>query len=130
MIAVIAKEEKADDDQKAWCDSERETSHTQKDEKSDAITNLIGDIESLDDAVNNEGTGLKQQIKETHESLKSNRADQRTEIKERKEENKVYQSTITTIQDAEKTLLKATKVLKKFYAWLKKKSGKHHYEKH
>merc|ERR1719377_93721 len=33
MVELIAKEEKADDEQKAWCDSEREESYAQLDDK-------------------------------------------------------------------------------------------------
>merc|ERR1719399_816383 len=89
-----------------WCDAEREESHANKAQKADDIVTLTGDISDLDDTVNNEESGLKQQLKEKNEELKENRVD----------------------QEAEKKLMKALDVLNKFYAWLKKKSGPHHFE--
>merc|ERR1719407_224154 len=59
MVELIAKEEKADDEQKSWCDSEREESFATKKDKEDAISGLVEKIDSLDDAVNAEETGLK-----------------------------------------------------------------------
>merc|ERR1719230_1069571 len=129
MIELIAKEEKADDEQKAWCDSEREESFQTKSDKEDGINGLVQRIDSLDDTVNNEETGLKAQKSEAYESLKQNRADQKATIKERKEEILVYHGVIENLHDAEKTLQKATKVLKKYYEWLHAAQAPHHYDK-
>jgi len=129
MVELIAKEEKADDEQKAWCDSEREEAFSTKKDKEDGIEGLIQKIDSLDDTVNNEETGLKAQKAEAYESLKQNRADQKATIKERKEEILVYHGVIENLHDAEKTLMKATKVLKKYYDWLKAAQAPHHYDK-
>jgi len=129
MVELIAKEEKADDEQKAWCDSEREEAFSTKADKEDGIDGLIQKIDSLDDTVNNEETGLKAQKSEAYDSLKQNRADQKTSIKERKEEILVYHGVIMNLHDAEKTLMKATKVLKKFYEWMKEAQAPHHYDK-
>merc|ERR1719375_175145 len=76
MIVLIDKEEKADDEQKAWCDSEREDSHSQLSDKKTNKGSLEGKVVELTDAIENEETGLK-----------------------------------------------------KFYDWLEKKQGPHHYEK-
>merc|ERR1719399_1960719 len=111
-----------------WCDAEREESHANKAQKADDIVTLTGDISDLDDTVNNEESGLKQQLKEKNEELKENRVAQETEKKERKAQVLVYFKEITNLQEAEKTLDKALDVLTKFYAWLKKKSGPHHFE--
>jgi len=129
MVELIAKEEKADDEQKAWCDSEREESFQTKSDKEDGINGLIEKIDSLDDTVNNEETGLKKQKADAYDSLKQNRADQKTSIKERKEEILIYHSVIMNLHDAEKTLMKATKVLKKYYEWMKAAQAPHHYDK-
>lgn len=40
MIALIAKEEKEDTEQKEWCDSEREDSHSALADKKSAIGGL------------------------------------------------------------------------------------------
>jgi len=129
MVELIAKEEKADDEQKSWCDSEREESFATKKDKEDGIDGLLQKIDSLDDTVNNEESGLKAQKSEAYESLKQNRADQKATIKERKEEILVYHGVIMNLHDAEKTLQKATKVLKKYYDWLKAAQAPHHYDK-
>merc|ERR1719191_1779337 len=129
MVELIAKEEKADDEQKSWCDSEREESFATKKDKEDGIDGLLQKIDSLDDTVNNEESGLKAQKAEAYESLKQNRADQKATIKERKEEILVYHGVIENLHDAEKTLMKATKVLKKYYDWLKSAQAPHHYDK-
>jgi ribosomal protein L14E/L6E/L27E len=129
MVELIAKEEKADDEQKAWCDSEREEAFETKKNKEDGIEGLIQRIDSLSDTVNNEETGLKAQKSEAYDSLKQNRADQKQTIKERKEEILVYHGVIENLHDAEKTLMKATKVLKKYYDWLKAAQAAHHYDK-
>merc|ERR1719191_2143658 len=129
MVELIAKEEKADDEQKAWCDSEREEAFSTKKDKEDGIDGLVQRIDSLDDTVNNEETGLKAQKSEAYDSLKQNRADQKATIKERKEEILVYHKVIENLHDAEKTLAKATKVLKKYYEWMKAAQAPHHYEK-
>merc|ERR1719460_3183129 len=49
---------------------------------------------------------------------------------ERQGENAEYQTNIKNLVDAEKTIEKAHKVLKKFYDWLHAKQGPHHYDKH
>merc|ERR1719247_791975 len=129
MVELIAKEEKADDEQKAWCDSEREESFSTKKDKEEAIDGLVQKIDSLDDTVNNEETGLKKQKADAYDSLKQNRADQKATIKERKEEILLYHKVIMNLHEAEKTLMKATKVLKKYYEWMKAAQAPHHYDK-
>merc|ERR1719321_2477135 len=61
--------------------------------------------------------------------LSENRKDQADEIETRGLENAAYQANIVNLVNAEKTLDKALKVLKKFYDWLHAKQGPHHYEK-
>merc|ERR1719217_386926 len=129
MMAVINKEEKADDEQKSWCDSEREEAWDTRAKKIDEIAALKDKVDTLHDTVNNEDTGLKQQVKDALVSLKANRKSQRERIKERSNENKVYQGVIINIVEAEKTLQKAIKVLKKYYEWLHAAQAPHHYEK-
>merc|ERR1719316_216524 len=50
-------------------------------------------------------------------------------IKARSEEILVYHKVIMNLHDCEKTLKKATKVLKKYYDWLHAAQAPHHYEK-
>merc|ERR1719160_747379 len=129
MVELIAKEEKADDEQKAWCDSEREDNHGQHDDKTDNKGTLEGKVVELTDTIDNAETGLKKQLADENTKLAQNRKDQADEIETRGLENAAYQANIVNLVAAEKTLEKALKVLKKFYDWLHKKSGPHHYEK-
>jgi hypothetical protein len=129
MIEIIAKEEKADDEQKAWCDSEREENHSQKSDKESTITTLNGQIDSHVDTLDSDVDGLRKQLREEEESLAQNRKDQADSIADRAEENAAYQANIANLVEAEKTTSKALKVLQKFYDWLHAKNGAHHYEK-
>jgi len=129
MVELIAKEEKADDEQKAWCDSEREESHSQLDDKTTNKESLEGKVVELTDTIENAETGLKKQLADENTKLTENRKDQADEIETRGLENAAYQANIVNLVNAEKTLDKALKVLKKFYDWLHAKTGPHHYEK-
>merc|ERR1740130_1344983 len=129
MVALIAKEEKADDEQKAWCDSEREENHAQLDDKTTNKGSLEGKVVELTDTIENAETGLKKQLADENTKLSENRKDQADEIETRGLENAAYQANIVNIVNGEKILDKALKVLRKFYDWLHKKSGPHHYEK-
>jgi len=129
MIALIAKEEAADDEQKAWCDSEREENHSQKSDKESNINSLNGEITDHVDALDSEVDGLRKQLQDEEASLAQNRKDQAEEIADRTEANAAYQANVANLVEAEKTTAMATTVLKKFYAWLHSKNGAHHYEK-
>merc|ERR1719473_1527598 len=129
MGELIAEEEKADDEQKAWCDSEREENHAQLDDKTTNKESLEGKVVELTDTIENAETGLKKQLADENTKLSENRKDQADEIETRGLENAAYQANIVNLVNAEKTLDKALKVLKKFYDWLHAKSGPHHYEK-
>merc|ERR1719440_1941332 len=129
MVELIAKEEKADDEQKAWCDSEREDSHEQLSDKTTNKGSLEGKVVELTDAIENAETGLKKQLADENTRLAENRKDQADTTENRGLENAAYQGNIVNLVNAEKTLDKALKVLKKFYDWLHAKQGPHHYEK-
>merc|ERR1719345_511442 len=129
MVVLIAKEEKADDEQKSWCDSERDDNHAQLDDKTTNKGSLEGKVVELTDTLDNAETGLRRQLADENTKLATNRKDQADEIETRGLENGAYQANIVNLVNAEKTLDKALKVLRKFYDWLHKKSGPHHYEK-
>jgi len=129
MLEIIAKEEKADDEQKAWCDSEREENHAQKSDKESTITTLNGQIDSHLETLDSDVDGLRKQLREEEASLAQNRKDQADSIADRSEENAAYQANIANLVEAQKTTEKAAKVLTKFYDWLHAKNGAHHYEK-
>merc|ERR1719473_2387440 len=129
MGELIAEEEKADDEQKAWCDSEREENQGQLDDKTTNKESLEGKVVELTDTIENAETGLKKQLADENTKLSENRKDQADEIETRGLENAAYQANIVNLVNAEKTMDRALKVLKKFYDWLHKKSCPHHYEK-
>merc|ERR1719359_75333 len=129
MVELIDKEEKADDEQKAGCDSEREDNHGQLSDKKTNKGSLEGKVVELTDSIENAETGLKKQLVDENTKLSENHKDQADEIEDRGLENAAYQGNIVNLVNAEKTLDKALKVLKKFYAWLHAKQGPHHYEK-
>jgi len=129
MIDLIAKEEVADDEQKAWCDSEREENHSQKSEKTTNINELNGQVTSHTETLDSEVDGLRKQLSDEEATLAQNQKDQAEEIADRKLSNAAYQKNIGNLVQAQTTLKKATAVLRKFYDWLHAKTGPHHYEK-
>jgi len=129
MVELIAKEETADDEQKAWCDSEREENHDNLDTKTTNKGELEGKHDSLVDTIDNEESGLRAQLSEQQTKLAENKRDQADEIEDRGLENAAYQGNIVNLNNAANTLDKALKVLKKFYDWLHAKQGPHHYDK-
>jgi hypothetical protein len=129
MIAIIAKEEKEDVEQKEWCDSEREDNHAQLANKKSGQDQLNGEIVSLTDEIENEETGLKKQMADLQAKLDENHKEQADEIEDRGMENVAYQANVRNLVKAQEVVGKATKVLKKFYDWLHKKQGPHHYDK-
>jgi len=129
MIDLIAKEEVADDEQKAWCDSEREENHSQKSEKTTNINELEGQVTSITETLDSEVDGLRKQLSDEQATLSQNQKDQAEEVGDRKLSNAAYQKNIGNLVQAQTTLKKATAVLRKFYDWLHAKTGPHHYEK-
>jgi len=129
MIDLIAREEKADDDEKAWCDSEREENTHQESMKKKNIKHLNGKIDDIVDLLDSEVDGLRKQHKDEQDTLAQCMKDQAEEIADRKESNVAYQKNVNNLVQAQTTLEKATGVLRKFYDWLKAKQGPHHYEK-
>jgi hypothetical protein len=123
MVVLIAEEEKADDEQKSWCDSEREENHGQLDDKTTNKESLEGRVVELTDTIENAETGLQKQLADENTKLTTNRKDQADEIETRGLENAAYQSNIVNLVNAEKVMTQALTVLKKFYAYLKKKEA-------
>merc|ERR1719265_150784 len=130
QIQVIDEEEKKDDDQKAFCDSERTTNDEQIADKNAAIDRLTGDIDSLNDEIDNPETGLKKVLADNQQSLAETKASQAESTSDRQAENAEYQKNIANLVEAQKIIEKAHGVLSKFYDWLKAKQGPHHYDEH
>lgn len=120
MIALIDEEQKADQAQFDWCDSERSDSETKKTEAEDQILTLEDEIQKLDDSINNEETGFKAVIKQEQENLKINLESQSSETKDRAQENMLYQQSIKNCVGAQDLLAKAIKVLDEYYSQFNK----------
>lgn len=121
MLEVIEEEGKQDKENLDWCNDERTENNDKLDEANDQIDTLTGEIQQLTDDIEDPETGLKSQIKTTEEDLASCIESQKTETKERKEANLLYQQDIKNLVAAESILNKAIKVLRKYYDDLEKK---------
>lgn len=115
IMQLIDEESKADKNNLAWCNSEREANNAENATKTQEILGLTTDITDLDATINDPETGLKSQIKATEESLVQNTQSQTSETEIRKEENQAYQKDIKVLVESERLLKKAMKVLQKYY---------------
>merc|ERR1719331_2396855 len=115
MLEVIEEEGKQDKENLDWCNDERTESNDKLDDANDQIDTLTGEIQQLTDDIDDPETGLKAQIKTTEEDLASCIDSHKTETKDRKEANLLYQQDIKNLVAAEKILKKAIKVLRKYY---------------
>jgi len=82
---------------------------------------MTGEIDELTTTIDDPETGLKAQIKQTEKSLSENVETQKSETKERKAANRLYQEDIKNLVAAESILKKAIKVLRKYYDKLEKR---------
>jgi len=115
MLKLIVEEGKQDKENLDWCNTEREENDANHADKVNQIDTLNGEIETLEETIDDPETGLKAQIKEAEESLESCVTSQKTETKERTEANLLYQSDIKNLVAAEDILAKAIKALRKYY---------------
>jgi len=107
--------EEADDAQKlATCNSEQDINFAKRDEKKEKMDELTATISELEISAKN----TREQIKETEEDLAENRAGQKESTDNRNAQNAVFKTNLKNLQDAERILAKATKVLVKYYKYL------------
>jgi hypothetical protein len=118
---TIVKEGEADKEKKDWCKKETDNSKKDLDAKKDEIKTLNGEIDKLDETINDPKTGLKVQVSEKEASLIQNAETQKEETADRKEENAAYKVDVANAADAEEILARAIKVLKRYYDALDKK---------
>merc|ERR1719215_1410388 len=111
MKELIEEEAKNDKELFDFCKSERKDNIEKKDKKQEQLEKSIDDPE----------TGLKAMIAETEKSLKENSKSQSDETKARREENVLYQKSVSNTADAVEMLQMALAALEKFYDDLKKK---------
>merc|ERR1719461_2535686 len=116
MLALLAKEEVADDEQFEWCNKERDENEKTLAEKKSQIESLDADIEKLINTIEDPVTGLKALIANDEQSLLENTESQKTQTADRTEENLVYQKNIANLVEAETLLTRAVHVLKAYYS--------------
>jgi len=122
MLALLEEEQKADDENKAWCETERDENNKLKEEELEPkVESLKNKIDELDAAINEPETGLKDQIKSAEKDINANREAQGEETKARGEENIAYQKSVRNMVDAQTILKKAVAVLTTFYKSMEKK---------
>jgi len=126
MIALIAEEEQADDDKKAWCDEERKTNTESKEEFESEVERLSGEIDQLISDIEDD---YKPKLAKANIALVENKKSQVEKTAERKEETEFYAEDIKNLTEAQRLLSSALTTLKKFYEFLHAKQGKHHYAK-
>merc|ERR1719456_448815 len=107
--------EEADDSQKlATCNSEQDINFAKRDAKKEKMDELTATISDLEISAKN----TREQIAETEEDLAENRASQKESTDARNAQNAVFKTNLKNLEDAEKILAKATKVLVKYYKYL------------
>jgi len=116
MLALLAKEEVADDEQFEWCNKERDENEKTLAEKKSQIESLDAAIEKLIAMIEDPVTGLKALIANDEQSLVENTESQKTQTADRTEENLVYQKNIANLVEAETLLTRAVHVLKAYYS--------------
>merc|ERR1719199_1472096 len=107
--------EEADDAQKlATCNSEQDINFAKRDTKKEKMDELTATIGELEISAKNS----RDQIAETEEQLADNQADQKESTDARNEQNALFLKNKKNLEDAERILAKATKVLTKYYKYL------------
>jgi hypothetical protein len=123
MIALIDKEEQADDDKKAWCDEERSVNKATKTEKEEEMSRLEGVIADLAADIETYN-GEKD---DANTSLTDNKKSQAEKTADRAEELEFYQMDIKNLTEAQKLLRSALATLQNYYKFLHAKQGDHTY---
>jgi len=118
---LLDKEAEQDLEQKNWCNTERTEANTNLESKKTQITGLEGDIEGLEDAIDNPETGIKKLISNDETTLEENAKAQKDETESRRAENKAYQETIGNCMSASSILKKAITVLDRYYKKMEEK---------
>lgn len=115
MVSLVDGEQKVDNDQKAFCEKTNERNSNNLDAAKDSLNTIEADITKLKADINDPTTGMKIQMIEAEESLKTNLKNQATETSTRRKENIAYQKDVSTMGDAISMLVKAEKMLTGYY---------------
>merc|ERR1719395_408718 len=107
--------EEADDSQKlATCNKEQEINNKKRDDKKAKMDELTASISELEISAKS----TRKQIAETEVQLADNRLGQKESTDARNEQNAAFKTNLKNLEDAERILAKATKVLVKYYKYL------------
>jgi hypothetical protein len=107
--------EEADDSQKlATCNKEQKINFKKRDDKKEKMDDLTASINELEISAKT----TRENIKDTEEQLADNRAGQKESTDARNEQNALFLKNKKNLEDAERILAKATKVLTKYYKYL------------
>ena len=107
--------EEADDSQKlATCNKEQDINNKKRDDKKAKMDELTASISELEISAKS----TRKQIAETEEQLADNRLGQKESTDARNEQNAAFKTNLKNLEDAERILAKATKVLVKYYKYL------------
>jgi len=115
MIEMADDEQKVDDEEKAWCEKTNKENDDNLSDKKDELKTIQGDITKLKNDINDPASGLKFQIAEAEDNLKTNLKNQGEETDTRREENLEYQKDQHNMADCIDTIEKAKGVLKDYY---------------
>merc|ERR1719506_3507365 len=122
----LIEAEEADDSQKlATCNSEQDINNAKRDAKKEKMDDLTATIGQLEISAKN----TKKEIADEEADLAQNRADQKEATDTRAEANAIFKENLKNLQDAEKILAKATKVLMKYYKFLHSHNAEKTYKK-
>merc|ERR1719217_1884531 len=122
----LIEAEEADDAQKLdTCNSEQDINNAKRDAKKEKMDDLTSTISELEISAKN----TRKQIAETEEDLAENRAGQKESTDARNAQNAVFKTNLKNLEDAEKILAKATKVLVKYYKYLHMHTAEKTYKK-
>merc|ERR1719311_1134481 len=122
----LIEAEEADDSQKlATCNSEQDINNAKRDAKKEKMDDLTATIGQLEISAKN----TKKEIADEEADLAQNRADQKEATDARSEANAIFKENLKNLEDAERILAKATKVLVKYYKYLHSHTAEKTYKK-
>jgi len=115
MMKLIDDEQKVDDEQKAYCEDTNAKNQQDMDDTNDSLDKIQADIIKLTADINDPSSGMKKQITEAEESLKTNQENQAEETKTRQHANLEYQHDVADMQAGIDILSKAKATLTEFF---------------
>lgn len=115
MIALLRAESDADENQRRWCDSERQNSAQRLQTLHQEMSSLTTAIGHLKRQISQPSTGLKDMITLTESVIKQNHQDQIGQTAQRKSANLVYQQSVANVVDSQALLKRAITVLRNYY---------------